>query len=249
MKTLIITVAGTATRFNRDTETDTLKCLYYLERPEYSLLYQILDKVPDVDRYIIVGGYLYEQLERFVGQCLSRFQSKIELVYNPYYREYGSGYSLIKGIEALGTDTEEVIFVEGDLFFDWDSFSAVLESDRNVVTVNRELILSDKAVVLYLDKTGGVHYLYDTDHRLLFVPEPFKAIYNSAQIWKFVSSGLLFDVVKRLSEKQRRGTNLEIIQGYFGSLSCGEYEILPMEVWHNCNTVDDYNHVYSILKR
>ena len=61
MKTLIVTVAGTATRFNRDTEKDTLKCLYYRESPEYSLLYQILDKAENIDRYIIVGGYLYEQ--------------------------------------------------------------------------------------------------------------------------------------------------------------------------------------------
>ena len=42
MRTLIVTVAGTATRFNRDTEKEVLKCLYYKERPEYTLLYQIL---------------------------------------------------------------------------------------------------------------------------------------------------------------------------------------------------------------
>ena len=66
MKTLIVTVAGTATRFNRDTETEVLKCLYYKERPEYSLLSQILNQSEDIDEYIIVGGYLYEQLETFI---------------------------------------------------------------------------------------------------------------------------------------------------------------------------------------
>ena len=59
MKTLIITVAGTATRFNRDTSRDTLKCLYFQENPQYSLLYQILDKARDIDKYVIVGGYLF----------------------------------------------------------------------------------------------------------------------------------------------------------------------------------------------
>ena len=44
MKALIMTVAGTATRFNKDTSRDTLKCLYFQENSRYSLLYQILDK-------------------------------------------------------------------------------------------------------------------------------------------------------------------------------------------------------------
>lgn len=249
MKILIVTVAGTASRFNRDTEKDTLKCLYYRESPEYSLLYQILDKAENIDRYIIVGGYLYEYLEEFVEQNLSCFKSKIELVFNPYYQEYGSGYSLIKGIEALGEDAEEVVFVEGDLFFDKQSFSAILESRRNVITVNRELISSDKAVVLYLDQFDGVHYLYDVNHKLLFIPESFKAIYNSAQIWKFVSPGLLSQIVCQLTEKQIQGTNLEIIQGYFGSLSSRDYEVLPVELWYNCNTVVDYDHVHSKLRK
>ena len=38
MKYLIITVAGTATRFNRDTEKETLKCLYYKDSPKFALL-------------------------------------------------------------------------------------------------------------------------------------------------------------------------------------------------------------------
>ena len=37
MKYLIITVAGTATRFNRDTKEETLKCLYYTDEPTCSL--------------------------------------------------------------------------------------------------------------------------------------------------------------------------------------------------------------------
>ena len=36
MKYLIITVAGTATRFNRDTKEETLKCLYYTDEPQYA---------------------------------------------------------------------------------------------------------------------------------------------------------------------------------------------------------------------
>ena len=42
MKYLIITVSGTATRFNRDTMEETLKCLYYTDEPQYALLAQLL---------------------------------------------------------------------------------------------------------------------------------------------------------------------------------------------------------------
>ena len=42
MNYLIITVAGTATRFNKDTKEDTLKCLYYEDNPEYALLPQLI---------------------------------------------------------------------------------------------------------------------------------------------------------------------------------------------------------------
>jgi hypothetical protein len=68
-------------------------------------------------------------------------------------------------------------------------------------------------------------------------------------MWKFVSPGLLTQVARQLTEKQRQGTNLEIIQGYFGGLSSRDYEILPVELWYNCNTVADYELVYSKLKK
>ena len=38
MKYLIITVAGTATRFNRDTKEETLKCLYYTDEDRKSVV-------------------------------------------------------------------------------------------------------------------------------------------------------------------------------------------------------------------
>ena len=66
MKYLIITVAGTATRFNRDTKEETLKCLYYTDEPQYALLAQLLKNCGEYDKYILVGGYLYEKLGRFV---------------------------------------------------------------------------------------------------------------------------------------------------------------------------------------
>ena len=82
MKTLVITVAGSATRFNKDLNRETLKCIYYMESPKYSLLYQLLDKARELDEYIIVGGYLFEQLEVFCKKELGEFSTKIKLIYN-----------------------------------------------------------------------------------------------------------------------------------------------------------------------
>lgn len=98
MKSLIVTVAGTASRFNKDTEEETLKCLYNVGGAKNSLLYHILDKARDFDEFVIVGGFLFHKLEEFVNQHLSEFRSKIRLVYNPEYASYGSGYSLIVGL-------------------------------------------------------------------------------------------------------------------------------------------------------
>lgn len=245
MRSLIVTVAGTATRFNRDTEEETLKCLYHIGDSGNSLLSQILCKAKDVDEYVIVGGYLYDKLTRFVTENLAEYRSKIKLVYNPEYRTFGSGYSLIKGIEAVSEGSDEVIFVEGDLYFDNADFDRVKSCEKNVYTVNHELITSRKAVVVYKDIEGRLRYLYDTSHRYLEIREPFLAIYNSAQIWKFMDVIRLREVVFSLNQKQIEGTNLEIIQGYFGSLTSVDYEMIPFGTWFNCNTVADYKTVYE----
>ena len=247
MKSLIVTVAGTATRFNKDTGTETLKCLYYQDKPTATLLYQILDKAQGVDRIIIVGGYLYDRLEAYVTQYLDGFKSKIKLVYNEHFADYGSGYSLMKGIEALDEETDEVIFVEGDLFYDEADIRKVFSSSKDVLTINREPIWANKAVALYLTDDGFPRYMYDTQHVSLCIKEPFTGIFNSAQIWKFVNPAKLKAVVNRLTMAQQRGTNLEIIQGYFGELPSGAYEIVTFNTWFNCNTVADYLKVKTLM--
>lgn len=248
MKTLIITVAGTATRFNRDTEEDVLKCLYYKDSPDYSLLYQILQKSDEMDEFVIVGGYLYEKLNDFILQHCKSFLSRIKLVYNEHYNTYGSGYSLLKGIEAAAA-AREIVFVEGDLFFDSSDYEQVLRSYRDVLTVNREFILSNKAVVLYINSKDQIHYVYDTRHQFLCLPEAVKAIYNSAQIWKFTNVRKLSDVIQGLTTEQIQGTNLEIVQGYFRNIPAGDIRIVPMETWCNCNTMADYINIYKQITK
>ena len=246
MNYLIITVAGTATRFNKDTKEDTLKCLYYEDNPEYALLPQLIKNCGEYDKYIIVGGYLFEKLQMFVKSYLHSILNKIELVYNEHYQDYGSGYSLYKGIEAI-KEEGNVTFVEGDLFFMAETFKQVYNSSRNVITINKEPIYSNKAVALYINVDGKPKYLYDTNHKALLVPEPFTAIFNSGQMWKFNSSEKLHYIISNLTEKQLQGTNLEIIQAYFGELNANEYDVVTFSEWFNCNTVADYNIVRKLM--
>lgn len=241
MKSLIITVAGKSTRFNKDTKENVLKCLYYEGSAERSLIYQQVSKAyPYVDEIIIVGGYKYEDLESFVPVYLKDFNDKIRLAYNEHFEDYGSGFSLIRGIGNLSDNCEEVTFIEGDLFFDTDSFVQLLTSEKSILTLNQEPILSNKAVAVYVDETDHIHYIYDTNHSNLFIPVPFKAIYNSGQMWKFANAARVKEILGELSQEQIEGTNLEIIQKYFGELEGNQYDTITIKNWFNCNTVMDY---------
>lgn len=245
MKSLIITVAGKATRFNKDLSKPTLKCIYYENSPKNTLLYKILEKSKDIDQYVIVGGYLYEDLKSYID-TLDEFKPKITLVYNPHYEDYGSGYSLIKGVEVVNEKVDEIIFVEGDLYFNAQNFEQIKQTSKDVITINREFISSDKSVVLYVDANDHVHYVYDTKHKYLTVEGDFKAIYNSGQIWKFISLNKLRNVVMSLNQKQIQGTNLEEIQGYFNDLTIEQIDFIAFDTWLNCNTIFDYKKINTI---
>lgn len=250
MKSLIITVAGMSSRFNRDTKEDVLKCLYYENVPDDSLLSLQIHKTYDfVDEIVVVGGYKYKDLEDFVRLHLTDVSKKMKLVYNDHYQDYGSGYSLLKGIEALSPQTDEIVFIEGDLFFDTESVEKLITAKNDVISVNHEPILSNKAVALYFDANNHPHYIYDTSHSCLEIHEPFTAIYNSGQMWKFSDPSRVREICRHLTPAQEQGTNLEIIQQYFGGYKSPELDIVSMSLWFNCNTVADYHEAIKALSK
>lgn len=249
MKVLVVTVAGVASRFNKEFNEPVLKCLYHESKIENSLLYQLVSRYDEFDKIVIVGGYLFEQLKETIENNFYLYLDKIILVNNEYYQEYGSGYSLFLGLMAIQSyDVTELVFAEGDLYIDKVSFHNIISSPMNVITINREPILARKSVVLYQDLEDKIHYLYDLNHGELLIQEPFVAIYNSAQIWKINNLKLLFKCVYELSEEQHKGTNLVLIQKYFEQIDSKEYEIITMDVWFNCNTVNDYREAVSHRK-
>lgn len=248
MKSLIITVAGMSSRFNRDTDKDVLKCLYFEDTPSKALInIQVHELFDYVDEIIVVGGYRYVDLREFVHNEMGDVSCKVKLVYNDHFHDYGSGYSLLKGIEAVSKKTNEIIFVEGDLFFDKDSVERIINSPKDVISVNNEPILSNKAVVLYFDAQSYPHYIYDTGHSCLEIREPFTSVFNSAQMWKFINTSRVKGICRSLTSEQERGTNLEIIQEYFGAFKDSQLDIVRVKQWFNCNTVADYREAIKLV--
>ncbi len=237
-----------SSRFNKDTKEDVLKCLYYEGTPINSLISQQVHKVFDlVDEIVVVGGYKYEDLEKFIRYEMKDVNHRMKLVYNNHYSDYGSGYSLLKGIEIVSDEADEIIFIEGDLFFDTESVEKIINSKKDVISVNNEPILSNKAVALYFDANSYPHYIYDTSHSCLEIHEPFTAIYNSGQMWKFMNPRRVREISQFLTPEQEQGTNLEIIQKYFGAYKSSQLDLVRINLWYNCNTVSDYREAIKLL--
>ena len=241
MKILIVTVAGMSSRFSESLGYPCLKCLYNEGGFEESLLYRLVNQPYRFDLYVIVGGFRYEELVRAVRENFKELKDRILLVENRHYAEYGSGYSLYAGLERIrDMEFDEVVFAEGDLFVDGESFQKVCNAPGSVITCSREAILAEKAVVFYTDQAYGIHYLYDTEHRFLEVREPFRGMFHSGQIWKFADRERLYKAVSSIRREEWQGTNLVLVQKYFEMLRREEYEIITFRDWINCNTVSDY---------
>lgn len=244
MKIMIITVAGVASRFSRSIGQSCLKCLYHKNSIKDSLLYHMLSQNPEVDKYVIVGGFRFDELKHCIDQYFAEFRDRIVLVKNGKYEEYGSGYSLYLGLEAVrGMDYEELVFAEGDLWIDDESFKRIWETPKNVITCNKEAILAEKSVAFYYDVGYGIHYIFDTEHSLLEIGEPFLGIFNSGQVWKFVNRGRILEAMEEISAEDWKQTNLNFIQQYFGALEREAYETVMFRTWINCNTVDDFEKI------
>ncbi len=244
---MIITVAGVASRFSQSIGRPCLKCLYYKNDIRESLLYHILCQNREIDKYVIVGGFQFEELERSIRLYFQEFRDRIMLVRNEMYEAYGSGYSLYLGLDAIkDLMYDELVFAEGDLWVDDESFQRVWETHGNVITCNNEAILASKSVAFYYDREYRIHYIFDTTHSLLEIREPFQGIFNSGQIWKFFRRDCVLRAMSELTQEEWQETNLGFIQRYFGCLGREEYQIVNLQKWINCNTKEDFDKVEKL---
>jgi choline kinase len=241
---LIIPVAGISSRFAQSIGRDVLKCIYYEQQPDDALVYRLirLAETSGFQKIILVGGYRFEELQNFLAAHIPPGTAEISLVRNALFESTGTLYSFIIGLkEALrDADCREVVLVEGDLVIDQETLNRVTLSPKNVITSCPVPITAGQSVVFYSNDAGELRYVYDTEHRVLNIPAPFRAIYNSGQVWKFRDLVLLQSILDELTPDLLNETNLGFIERYFSRVSSDLIEIIQFKEWHNCNTVEDF---------
>lgn len=248
MKSVIITIAGVSSRFNMGIpeQEKVLKAIYWEDNPEDTLLRHLLMKCTFADRIILVGGYQFDKLKQFVDRNLREEFPNTVLIKNEHYEDLASGYSLYLGIkEAVKAGSSEILFAEGDLDIDRESFVSAAGSKKSVLTYTKEPIYASRAVVLYQDQAGRYKYAFNCDHGMLTINEPFLAVFNSGQVWKFMDIDALKEANDAFFLEEKGGTNLKIIQRYMEAADPREMELLCLERWTNCNTRDDYKTIRS----
>ena len=94
MKILILTVAGLSTRFSESIGEPCLKCIFYRNSIKESLLYRMLHQKEAFDKYVIVGGYMFEQLKTTLENDFTEIQDKIILIKNDRYSDLDIAFFL-----------------------------------------------------------------------------------------------------------------------------------------------------------
>ncbi len=245
MKALILTVAGMSTRFSQSVGYECIKCIYHENDIKTCILSRLLQSNQKYcDIVIVVGGFKFDEL----NQCIDReFIEEYDIltVKNEHYFDYGSNYSLLLGLEkAFELGADEIVFSEGDLYVNPDDFKKIWCDDRDVITANFMPIDASKSVAFYYDIKSQVHYIFDSSHETFEINESFTTIRNSGQIWKFKNINRLKEICINLTEKEKQqGTNLIIIQKYFGQKKRETYSLIDISNWINCNTVDDFRSI------
>ena len=248
MKVAVITVAGVSSRFNTGIEEEKkcLKAIYTEGDVQDTLLFHLLKKCGFADRIIVVGGYKFEDLKQYIAEQVSeKEKEKIRLLYNECYAGLTSGYSLYLGLEEAfrSSEPDEIVFVEGDLDIDDDSFAEAVNAAGNVLTYQCRTIRASRDVLLYQDGNGAYKYLFSSAHGLLQIQEPFSGIYNSGQLWKFADMEKLKMANRAFYEKDKSETNLLIIQEYIDRIPQEEIRTACLRQWTNCNTREDYKKI------
>jgi NDP-sugar pyrophosphorylase family protein len=245
-KALIITVAGTSSRFRKSLGKDVLKAIYS-EDEKPSILDTLLEYSKDsFEEIVIVGGYKHKELQIHIEK--QYHDSNITLVYNKQY-ERGSNESLLCGIRALSGEYSEILFAEGDLVIDKESFLSIVDSKLDVITNTTIPIEAKTSVIYYFNVNNELNYKYDTEHKSLYVDEPFISISNSGQIWKFCDVSLLKGIANSFTDKDIDGTNLLTVSQYFNSINYDKIEQIQIQKWFNCNTIEDYRIASEYLKK
>lgn len=246
---LLITSAGLSTRFSKSVGHDVLKITYHEGEPKRSLLGFQLDMASRLELapIILVVGYRSSEVRAFVSAYYPG--RDITIVENTRYRDLGTCYSFVLGVrKAQQMGVDDLVYMEGDLVIDRPSLQNLLSAPGNAISSTGELITGASSVAFYVAEDGLLHYIYDTQHRALHIPEPFTILGNSGQVWKFSDTGQLYEVADSLDETELAGTNLIPIERYFQQVGTKDITWVQFADWVNCNEVDDYRNALAVMK-
>ena len=148
----MILAAGMASRL-RPLTSSTPKCL--LKVGERTLLQRSMDALvrEGIREFVIVTGYLHEQVEAFVSRTYGEDIS-VRFIHNKDYETTNNIYSLwLARPEAEG---EDVLLLDSDLLYDGDIVKRVLaDRHENVLTLIRHE-LGEEEMKVVTDARGAI---------------------------------------------------------------------------------------------
>ena len=148
----IILAAGTASRL-RPLTSNTPKCL--LKVGQRTLLGRSMDALiaAGIHEFVIVTGYLHEQIETFVRQTYGESIS-VCFIHNKDFETTNNIYSL--WLARPEADGEEVLLLDSDLLYDGEIVKRILrDSHDNVLTLIRHE-LGEEEMKVVMDSDGSI---------------------------------------------------------------------------------------------
>ena len=148
----IILAAGTASRL-RPLTSNTPKCL--LKVGQRTLLGRSMDALiaAGIHEFVIVTGYLHEQIETFVRQTYGESIS-VCFIHNKDFETTNNIYSL--WLARPEADGEEVLLLDSDLLYDGEIVKRILQdSHDNVLTLIRHE-LGEEEMKVVMDSDGSI---------------------------------------------------------------------------------------------
>jgi choline kinase len=193
--TAVILAAGVASRLRPLTD-HTPKCL--LELGGKTILQRTVDNLLDngVTRFVIVTGYLREQIEDFVARQWPGLDAVFIL--NPVYDTTNNIYSLWLAREAVGDD--DMLLLDSDILFDRRIVAALLAAPHaDCIALNSAIAVGEEEIKVRLDGDGRIREI----SKVVPVTD---ASGESIGIERFSSASVahLYEVLERMIVAERR---------------------------------------------
>lgn len=252
----IILAAGMAKRLRPLTDS-TPKCL--LKVGERSLLQRSMDTLISngVTDFVIVTGYLREQIEQFVA---TTYGDKISVyfIYNDVYDSTNNIYSLWLAIQAV--HGEEVLLLDSDLLYDPQIITRVLEVNtcdterQSVLTLIRHE-LGEEEMKVVTDANGSIIEISKTCNPAvaageslgieLMSPAYSEAIYHELDVMMNTERYIINTDGKQIDQRDifyERAFERLIPQGQ-------TFKVLDVTELFSCelDTVEDFNNAKKLI--